>query len=336
MTGARPETSPHLPHEAVSSRIVRALKGASKTSVATIWFLARIMIPVSFAVSLLAWSGALRAASAFLKPVMGILGLPGDAAVVLMSAVFLSNYSAIAAMNALSSVGLREALILAIMCLTAHNMIVETAVMRKTGSSAAKMVSLRLGAAFVMGWIFNLVLPAGMGAYAGSASVAAAGAAPVAGVAIGDMLRGWAISTTSLVGKIVILVICIMIVQRLLQEFRVAEYLSRLFAPLMKVFGLRESSSFLWVIINLVGYAYGAGVIREEIERGGMTKSEADLFNHHAATCHSLLEDSFLYFAVGIPVLMITIPRILLAIVVVWSERARRNLFRASFRVGTH
>jgi hypothetical protein len=102
----------------------------------------------------------------------------------------------------------------------------------------------------------------------------------------------------------------------------------------MQFFGLPASSSFLWIVINVVGYAYGAGIVVKEIEEGRMKPQDGDLFNHHAGMCHSLLEDTTLYAAVGIPIFWITLPRIVLAILVVWLERGRRHFFRRSFRAG--
>ena len=112
-------------------------------------------------------------------------------------------------------------------------------------------------------------------------------------------------------------------------------FLSRLFAPIMKLFGLPREASFLWIVINVVGYAYGAGIIEEQVHEGSMKPQDADLLNHHAAISHSLLEDSVLFLAVGIPFLWITLPRLVLAILVVWLERARRRFLRRSFRAGT-
>jgi hypothetical protein len=66
-----------------------------------------------------------------------------------------------------------------------------------------------------------------------------------------------------------------------------------------------------------------------------MKPQEADLFNHHAGICHSLLEDTVLFLAVGAPLFWITVPRFGLALLAVWIERARRRFFRRSFRVGT-
>jgi hypothetical protein len=311
----------------IAARAAGAAILGVKNAGGTLFFLLKIVVPVTFVVALLQWSGFLVVIARFLAPLMGLLGLSGEAALVFLSSIFLNIYSAIAVAGGLG-LDLRQATILAIMCLTAHNMIVETAVMRKSGSSAAKMVVLRMGAALVAGAIFNLFLPESLAARPFLATGTAQSAA------ILDALALWAIATGKMALKMTAIVFAIMIAQRLLEEFKVLDFLSRLFSPLMRIFGLSESASFLWIVINVVGYAYGAGIVIEQIQSGRMKKQDGDLFNHHASMCHSLLEDSALFLAVGVPLFWITVPRLAMAILAVWIEKSRRHYFRRSFRAG--
>jgi len=140
------------------------------------------------------------------------------------------------------------------------------------------------------------------------------------------MLGAWGLSTLKLVGTVVLYVVAIMLVQSLFEEFGIMTYLSKGLAPFMKVLGLPASVSFLWIVINIVGYAYGAGIIKAEYDEGKLPKENGDLFNHHAAICHSLMEDTTLYAGLGISVAWLIIPRFLLAIAVVWLERLRRTM----------
>lgn len=309
-------------------RLTGALKAGARSGLKTTWFLLRIMVPVSLAVAVLAWSGALGWLAEVLRPAMGLLGLPGEAALVFASGVLLSNYSAIAVIGTLN-LGMREITILAVMCLLAHNMIVETAVMKKTGSSATRMVLLRLGAALFAAWALNLILPPG------AQPAALAEAASSSREPFLAMLGSWGLDTLLLLIKVAVLVFLIMIAQRLMEEYRVTDGLSRVFAPLMRVFGLPSDASILWIVINVVGYAYGAGIVVERVKGGKMKSQSADLFNHHAAISHSLFEDTALYLAIGVPLFWLVFPRLLLALAVVWLEKIRRHWFRRSFKVGT-
>jgi hypothetical protein len=312
-----------------AARVFRAVAQGCRISIGTIWFLLKVIVPVSLAVALLDWFGVLARLSQLLEPLMTFVGLPGEAAFSFISSIFLNIYAAIAVAASLS-LDLRAATILAVMCLTAHNMIVETAVMKKTGSSALKMPALRILVAIVVAFLLNLILPAAM-----IGEPYASAAADETRASFVGMIGAWAVSTGLLSVKIVVIVLAVMIVQKLLREFRVLDALARIFAPLMRVFGLSRDAAYLWLVANVVGYSYGAGVIAEQVSSGGMKRQDADLFNHHAAVCHSLVEDSALYAMVGIPLVWITLPRLALAVAVTWLERLRRRIVLHSFKAGT-
>jgi spore maturation protein SpmB len=345
----------------------RIFKRALASSLKTSWLIIRLMVPVSLAVAALEWLGALRYLGAALDPAMKFFGLPGEASIVLLSSVFLNIYSAIAAAGALG-LGGRAMVVLAIMCLTAHNLPVETAIMRKTGSSALKMVFLRLGFMVLAGFAFNLVLPRVPAARDGSALPTAAIAADAANAMFSpdapdaesapdaaeqsavaaappraavareaplEALRGWAVDTGFLILKMIALISLIMLLQKVLDEFGFMAALSRFLSPLLRVFGLPPGTSVLWIVIQTVGYGYGAAVLMDQVSEGKVSQRDGDLLNHHAAVCHSLLEDTLLFAAVGVPILWITLPRLALALAVVWLERWRRFLFKRSFQVGT-
>ncbi len=323
----RGESGPMDDSQNALARARAAVAGGLGSGLKTSLYLLRIMVPVSLAVALLKWCGALDWAARFMAPAMGFVGLPGEASLVIVSSMLLNVYSAVAVIETLP-LTMREITILAALCLSAHNLIIETAVMRKSGSSAVKMLSLRILGGFALAYALNLLLPR-------DAASAVASAAGTARAAFMPMLGAWGLSTLRLVVKILLLVNGIMIAQRLMEAFHVLDFLSKLAAPLMRVFGLSENSSFLWIVINVVGYAYGAAIIMERVQGGAMKPQEADLFNHHACLCHSLLEDTSLFLAIGAPLGWITLPRIAAALLVVWLERFRRGRFRRSFKAGT-
>jgi len=315
-------------NEQLVKRLRLVFLASAGKSLKTILFLLKIMIPTSLAVTLLGWSGLLKIFAEFLTPLMKLVGLPGQAALAFISGALLNNYSAIAVMGTMT-LSVRDATIIAVMCLVAHNLVVETAVMKSAGSSALKMLFLRLGTAIAAAFLLNLLLPASLARIPFSAGIQAGQ------YSLLETLRQWGISTLLLTGKITLFVCAIMLIQNLFEEFKLMDFLSRLFAPFMKVLGLSADTSFLWIVINVVGYSYGAGIIKSEYESGRLRKQEGDLFNHHAAISHSLLEDTILYAAVGLPVFWLMVPRLALAVAVVWLERFRRSHFRKSFRAGT-
>jgi hypothetical protein len=59
----------------------------------------------------------------------------------------------------------------------------------------------------------------------------------------------------------------------------------------------------------------------DHVERGRLSRKHADILNSHIAVSHSLLEDTLLFVAVGASLFWITVPRIILAALVVWIKR---------------
>ena len=181
-------------------------------------------------------------------------------------------------------------------------------------------MALRLGASLAGGVFLHLVLPAGSTAGAVAAAEAAAPAT------LGSALAEWASRTGWLVGEIIVLVIALMILQRLLDEFGLVKIISWLLSPVLRLVGLPRSTAFLWIVANTLGLAYGAAVILEETESGKLPPDDVQLLNRSIAVCHSLLEDSCLFVVAGAWALWITLPRVALAAAAVWAYRAWRRL----------
>ena len=301
------------PQNSIVQRGLSAAKHAIPPALKTAVWLVKITIPLSLVVSLLNFFGVVGYVANFLNPVFGLMGLPGEASLVFITSLFLNIYSAIAVMTQLP-LTIREITILAVMCLIAHNLFVETAVQAKTGSKAWHIVLLRVSMAISSGFTLNWLLPGQM-----------QGFIPVANVQVATELVpfivGWAKSAVILTLKITVLVTLLMVMQQLLKEFGAIKLLSKIFSPALKVFGLPQSTSFLWIVANILGLAYGSAVMVQEVRNGMVTKRDADLLNYHIAISHSNLEDLLLFVAIGAPALWILIPRLVIAAAVVWFRR---------------
>jgi hypothetical protein len=302
------------PRTGTAARAISAVRSALPAAFASVRWLLTIMVPVSLAVTLLNYSGVIRIVSDFLDPAFRAVGLPGSSAFVFLTSVVLNIYSAIAVISTLGFT-IREVTILALMCLISHNFFVELAVQKRTGSALLRMVALRLGMSFAGALVLNALLPAAPAAAADQAVNAAASAG------FGTLLAGWAADTFFLVLKVSLIVTGLMILQNILKEFGVIGLLSRAFSPLLRLLGLPGQTTFLWIVANVIGLAYGAAVMFEETDSGKLRKTDADLLNHHTAVNHSMLEDTLLFAAIGVPALWIMVPRVVLAAAAVWARR---------------
>lgn len=308
-----------MPHS-VAIRTRSCAQRGFQAGVRTWWWLVKMMLPITFGVALLQWAGVIATLSAWLTPAFSHIGLNGEGVLAFLTGMSASIYAAIGVMGTLN-LDYRSVTILAVMTLIAHNLIVESVVQRKAGCrSAWGMAALRVTMALVTAWILNRTLPEN---YSGTLLLAHHETADTSFAAV---MQSWALAQAKLLPLMFVIIISLNILQQILREFHWIGYLTTPLAPLMKVFGLAPGSAFLWLVLNTLGLAYGSSVMIGEVENGHIPLHDARRLNAHAAMSHSLLEDTLLYAALGVGVVWLLVPRLVMALVVVWGERLLSRL----------
>lgn len=299
-------------------RIVESVRNVIPGTIRICIWMIKITVGISFAMMLLKYLNILPWISDFIGPVFKYFGLPGSAALAYLSGYFVNVYSAIAV---ITSIGLdwRATTIIATMVLCSHTMVLETAILKKTGASAVRMVIIRTLSALILGFILNLVLP-------GSSENLTDAAAQKWTMPLGQTLLEWLISTLKLVALMTVIIFSLNILQRILSEFGIMDFIARLLKPIMRVLGLPENTAFLWLVANFVGLGYGAAVMLDEIGRGTLSKRDVKLLDTHICINHSNVEDLTIMSALGgIWWIMLTI-RLAAATVLVWGTRLEIRL----------
>jgi len=279
----------------------------------TCWWLIKITVLISVAILFLRYFNILPWFSGLISPAFNLVGLPGEAALAYVTGYFVNVYSAIAVIATLD-LDVRAITILSVMVLCSHNMITETAVQKKTGSSAVRMVVIRTFSAFLLGFTLNHVMP-------GEVVSQALQYGP-ATLSLQELLRDWLFSTLEIIVKMTVLIIALSVIQKILSEFGVIRWISKFLRPLLTIFGLPAKTSFLWIVANILGLAYGAAVMIDEYKSGKVDKTDIDLLNHHIGISHSNLEDLLLLSSVGGMILWLLISRWLMSCLLVWELRA--------------
>ena len=294
--------------------IVPVLKKSGKTS---LWLL-KLILPISLAFRLLDYTGILVIFAEYLDPVFTHLGLPGSTAIIFITSIFLPLYAPLAIITSMT-LTLRELTILALMCQVAHNLPVESAIQAKTGTSFSAMFSVRIFMSILIGFILNIILPGEMGMPSFLQT------SPAVMNSIGDVLYAWFITSVRITILIVAIITTLMITYRILEEYNLINRLSKSIQPVLKFFGLPQSTAFLWLIGYIVGLAYGGALMIDQMNEGKITKAEGSLLNYHLAISHSILEDNLLFVALGVSIWWILATRLLAAWIVVWLRRLFLN-----------
>ena len=310
---------------AIRLKIRQIVATATPQAFRTIGWIVRLTVLVSFVVFLMQYTGLINWISALVSPIFHLFGLRGDAAMAFVSGYFINIYTSLGVITTLD-LTVREITILATMSTAAHAIIVEGAVLRKTGTPTLYTILVRTLASLTLGLVLNLLLPGRPEAIVGSSMVLSD--VPVFAIQ-GDfwpLFGTWAKGMLRLVVMMTVLIYLLNIVQRMLYEFGIMERISRLLRPLLKLFGLPEKTSFLWIVANVIGLSYGSAAMLDEVARGSITRKEINLLNTHIGISHSNLEDLLLYASIGGIWWVILFSRWVMTTLLVWSLRGYYRL----------
>lgn len=311
--------------QAILRRMRHVVATATPQAFKTISWIVRLTVAVSFVVFLMQYTGLINWISAWVSPVFHFFGLRGDAAMAFVSGYFINIYTSIGVISTLD-LTVREITILATMSTAAHAIIVEGAVLHRTGTPTLYTIILRTLASLTLGILLNLILPGHPEAAIGSSLTASE--VPVFAIQgpFWPMFAEWGIGMLRLALMMCGLIYLLNIIQRLLYEFGVMERISRLLSPLLKLFGLPEKTSFLWIVANVIGLSYGSAAMLDEVARGTITRREINLLNTHIGISHSNFEDLILYASIGGIWWIILLARWVMTTLLVWALRGYYHL----------
>lgn len=311
--------------QAILRRMRHVVATATPQAFKTISWIVRLTVAVSFVVFLMQYTGLINWISAWVSPVFHLFGLRGDAAMAFVSGYFINIYTSIGVISTLD-LTVREITILATMSTAAHAIIVEGAVLHRTGTPTLYTIILRTLASLTLGILLNLILPGRPEAAIGGSLTASE--VPVFAIQgpFWPMFAEWGIGMLRLALMMCGLIYLLNIIQRLLYEFGVMERISRLLSPLLKLFGLPEKTSFLWIVANVIGLSYGSAAMLDEVARGTITRREINLLNTHIGISHSNFEDLILYASIGGIWWIILLARWVMTTLLVWALRGYYHL----------
>jgi hypothetical protein len=274
------------------------------------------MIPVSYCVVLLQHWGILNDIAYMAEPVCRIFGLRGETVLVLITSALGNIYAGIAVIQSIPFTA-KEITIMALMVLLAHDLIIETTIQVKAGLSAFRIICLRVGGAIIGGLLLNQVLPE-------SDTIIIHGI-EANHLPFIDVMQHWLTGTLMLTFKLICITLALNILRYILDEYGIMKTFSRWITPLFFPMGLSRNMAFPWTIANISGLTAGISALLEYRKDDKISERDVGLFNYHISFSHSLLEDTILFLAIGVGIGWITLPRIMMAVAVVWIVKLLGN-----------
>ncbi|MGM8215233.1 nucleoside recognition domain-containing protein [Bacillaceae bacterium W0354] len=302
------------------------LKNGVKNGLHLTWSLGKIIFPITLIVTILQFTPVLPLIISWVEPLMGLLGLSGEAAVPLVLANVLNLYAGIGAIVSFDF-SVKEVFIMAMMMSFSHNLFVESAVAAKVGVKFWIIVTIRLSLALISAILINLL-------WSGGQSMAKYGLVPNDGPEPSGWLEiGLAGLQTAFysIAQLALIVIPIMIIMQWLRDNHWLDWMSKKLAPFTKIIGVKPNASMTLVAGLTIGLAYGAGVMIQSVKEDHVSKKDMYLVLVFLVTCHAVVEDTLVFIPLGIPVWPLLVIRlttaILLTMVVayVWNRKERQK-----------
>ncbi|MBU8598881.1 nucleoside recognition domain-containing protein [Shouchella clausii] len=296
------------------------------SGLSTTWTLGKIIFPVTLIVTLLGYTPLLDWLAKLIAPLMGLIGLPGEAAIPLVIGNVLNLYAGIGAILTFDFT-VKEVFILAIMLSFSHNLIIESAVATKVGVRVSVIVAVRIFLALAAAFIINLVWSGGSEqAVYGLASAQAPQATGVMGM-VADGL--W----TAFLGvvQLAAIVIPLMLVVQIMRERNWLAVISKSLAPLTRLIGVGENTAVTLASGLTIGLAYGAGVMIDAVKEDRVKKKDLYVVFIFLVACHAVVEDTLVFLVLGIQVWPLLVIRLLTALLLtivisrLWTQLEKRK-----------
>lgn len=118
--------------------------------------LSKVIVPAFIFVTILKHTPMFSLIAQWGQPLMQVFGLPGETAMPITIGMFFNQYLAIGALSA-TELSAKEITIAALIICICHELLVESAVVKKTGTPIWPFIMTRIVFAFSSAWALNVI-----------------------------------------------------------------------------------------------------------------------------------------------------------------------------------
>ena len=255
----------------------------------------KILIPASIAIKIIKELGMIKYVGLVLGPIMELVGLPGDMGLVWATAMIVNLYTAAVVFISLTAshpLTVAQVTVLTSMMLVAHSLIIELKITQKAGCRIRAMAPIRIGGAFLFGYILNQVFH--WGNWLQQPSILSW----TLRIQEDTILR-WAWNELRNLMMIFIIIFGLLLLLKALNRIGITKLLIRLFRPLLLTLGISSSATTITIVGMTMGIAYGGGLIIHEAQSGRLEKKDVFFALALMGLSHALIEDTLLMVALG-------------------------------------
>jgi len=255
------------------------------------------MIPISIVIRIIQLTGLLPYISDILTPVMRVVGLPAETAIVWLTAMVVNIYGSLLALFSIypslhEPMTIAQMTVLLTMILVAHTFPIELGISQKTGIRIPVMFVIRFGFGIILGFLlsrlylfFNYLQEP---AYITSALTTT-----------DTSWLAWGLNELKNYGIIIVIIFLLVTFIHILDVTGILKIVDKAMTPILKHLGISSSMLPLTVVGLTMGIAFGGGLMVEEGKRKGLKAKEIFYSMTLMGLLHSVFEDTLLMLSVG-------------------------------------
>ncbi|MDZ7759278.1 MAG: hypothetical protein U5L00_03355 [Desulfovermiculus sp.] len=256
----------------------------------------RIMIPILIGVKILQEAGLIIYLAKPLDPVMQLMGLPGETALIWATAMVNNLYSGIIVFLSLADslqLSVAQVTVLSTVMLVAHALPIEVKIAQSAGTRFAFQALIRIGGGFILGWALHL-------AYFLSGTLQEANTIFWQGEAPAQpSLPEWAVGQVKNLVLIFGIILVLVALMRIMHRLRIVDGLIWALRPVLRFLGIGREAATLTIIGMVMGLTYGGGLIIQESKSGNVGAQDVFSSVTLMGLTHSLIEDTLLLSLLG-------------------------------------
>lgn len=261
-----------------------SIQKSLQTSLRSSWTILKLIVPIYILADILFYYNLLSHITFIFKPLVALLGLPQEAALSIVSGLFLNLYAAIAFAAPLG-LGAKEWTILAVFLGIAHALIVETEIMKRLGISRVYSILLRLSSGLLLGGLTSKLPQSWFSNKLTQETIVPSH--PVYH-SLFNLLQNSLYESLTLSLKVIVLVTTLIFVLDFIKSLSIIEKHSQ-----------KVNSGFSILVGVILGITYGAGILIAEYEKGLLQKREILFIGTYLMICHAIIEDTLLFVIFG-------------------------------------
>lgn len=271
------------------------------TSLKTSWIIIKLIIPIYILADILYYYNLLVYVSFLFEPVTSMLDLPSEAALSIISGMFLNLYAAVAFAAPLD-LSSKEWTILAIYLGICHSLVVEGVIMKRLGISNIYSYFLRIISGLTVAFLVTIIPD---GYFADTVINNSFEAKKYSGFY--DLITSSISNAFILTIKIMLLIIGLIFVMDYIKS---RDFIKRSIKNVSKGFSLGVGV--------FLGITYGAGILIKEADSTNLTKADIFYIGTFLMICHAIIEDTLLFVIFGADFTLIVVIRTIAAILISW------------------